>query len=190
MNERIDILTSAVERLTRIVTVALLNKLDTSSAVLTEDDRTWANDRAAEADRDAQWRREAEERNAQARQDEINSNHPIEQILGPGESVRISYTGCGRTTGIGAFPMSNFNGFAEVPAGYSLRTSIAKMFREVPAIESVTITATIPTMDDGEVPVTVDAHARENRQVAVFSSDGVYKALISVDELVEDEIPY
>jgi hypothetical protein len=85
--------------------------------------------------------------------------------------------------------MSNFNGFAEVPTGYSLRTSIAKMFREVPAIESVTITATIPTMDGGEVPVTVDAHARPNRQVAVFSSDGVYKALISVDELVEDEIP-
>jgi hypothetical protein len=182
--QKIDLLTEAVAKLTRIVATAVLNKID-KNALIPEDrawpeDRVWADSLAAEA-----------ENKAQVEQDEINSNHPIEQILGPDYSVRISYAGTGRTYGAGAFPMANFSGFAEVPAGYSLRLSIAKMFAEVAAIESVTITATIPTVYDGEVSVTVDAHRRENRQVAVFSSDGVYKALISIDEVpMPEEVVY
>ena len=108
-----------------------------------------------------------------ARQEEINEDHYAEHILDLDESIRLSYTGTGRTTGEDAFPMRNFNGYGSVPSGYSLRLAVAKLFREAPAIESVVITY------NNEV---YDAHARENRQVLLTSQDDVYRALVSLDE--------
>ena len=116
---------------------------------------------------------QVDEDELQARQEEINEDHYAEHILDLDESIRLSYTGTGRTTGADAFPMRNFNGYGSVPSGYSLRLAVAKLFREAPAIESVVITY------NNEV---YDAHARENRQVLLTSQDNVYRALVSLDE--------
>ena len=134
--------------------------------------------------RAAREREEAAEREAAETADR-EAVEAVDRRVPVGERVSLLCSGRGRTSGPNALPQGQFNIRSKITHPDSLRTAIATVFREEPAVEELSRIVVGNSPD-----VYYDARrGPESRQIILTGNRLRQEIVMTVDDLAEAEVP-